>query len=55
MVSVSFIMIKNCFISNRNFSTVKDQTKKLEVDNQKMEQQLQELKIAMSRERAERE
>ena len=34
---------------------MKDQTRRLEVDNEKMEERLREVKLAMSRERAERE
>ncbi len=35
--------------------TAKEQTKKLELENRKMEERLKELKVAMSREKEERE
>jgi len=39
----------------RNYANIKEQSKKLEIDNEKMEERLREIKLAMNRERAERE
>jgi len=39
----------------RNYATLHDRTRKLEEDNDEMENRLKELKIAMGREKAQRE
>ena len=51
-------MVKNCrnySYGCRNYVTLHGQTKQLQNDNEQMENQLKELKIAMGQEKAQRE
>ena len=60
LVKVCFFFISNiyqytCHVCCSNIKKAKDETKKLETESKKMEDKLKELRMAMSREKEERE